>query len=65
MRCQSRFIDIDGQSIHYTDEGQGEAVVLVHGSLRQPADVAGLGAALAPRYHRVIRFRPSTDGAFR
>lgn len=28
---QGRFIDIDGNSIHYLDQGSGPAVVLVHG----------------------------------
>ena len=28
----SRFADIDGQTIHYVDEGRGPAIVLVHGS---------------------------------
>src|SRR6185436_7265164 len=28
----SRFIDVDGLSVHYRDEGTGPAVVLVHGT---------------------------------
>ena len=52
---ESRFIDIDGQSIHYTDEGQGEAVVLVHGSFGSLRMWQDWVQALAPRY-RVIRF---------
>ena len=51
----SHFIEIDGEPIHYSDEGEGEAIVLVHGtfgSLRMWKDwVATLGG----RY-RIVRF---------
>ena len=51
----SHFIEIDGEPIHYSDEGEGEAIVLVHGtfgSLRMWKDwVARLGG----RY-RIVRF---------
>lgn len=51
----SQFIEIDGQPIHYVDEGKGEAIVLVHGSfssLRQWND----WAKNLSRDYRVIRF---------
>lgn len=52
---ESRFMDIDGQSIHYTDQGQGDAVVLVHGSFGSLRMWQDWVRALAPQY-RVIRF---------
>lgn len=52
---ESRFMDIDGQSIHYTDQGQGEAVVLVHGSFGSLRMWQDWVQALTPGY-RVIRF---------
>ena len=43
--AQGRFIEIDGQSIHYTDAGSGPAIVLLHGLGGQvrnfPAEVIG------------------------
>lgn len=55
-RVQGRFFDADGVRIHYTDEGSGEPVVLVHGyavnadlNWRRP----GIVRALAKNY-RVI-----------
>lgn len=29
---ESKFINLDGQRVHYTDEGKGEIVVLIHGT---------------------------------
>lgn len=52
---ESAFVPIDGEIVHYVDQGQGPAVVLIHGSygsLRMWNDWA---EALSPRY-RVIRF---------
>lgn len=51
----SRWIDLDGQPVHYVDAGQGEAIVLVHGSFGSLRMWQNWVAALAPRY-RVIRF---------
>ncbi|MDE1915233.1 MAG: alpha/beta hydrolase [Sphingomonadales bacterium] len=51
----SKFVEIDGQPIHYMDEGKGPAIMLVHGSfasLRQWND----WAAKLRRHYRVIRF---------
>jgi pimeloyl-ACP methyl ester carboxylesterase len=67
----SRFMIIDGMTIHYVDEGYGPAVVLVHGSygsLRMWAD----WARVLRHGHRVIRFDrppmglsgPSRDGHY-
>jgi pimeloyl-ACP methyl ester carboxylesterase len=55
MLPTSKIVEIDGEPIHYSDEGQGEAVVLVHGtfgSLRMWNDWV---EALGGRY-RVVRF---------
>lgn len=51
----SRFATIDGQSIHYVDEGQGPAIMLVHGSFASLRMWDGWADALRGRY-RVIRF---------
>jgi pimeloyl-ACP methyl ester carboxylesterase len=51
----SQFVEIDGEPIHYSDEGEGEAIVLVHGtfgSLRMWKDWV---ATLGDRY-RIVRF---------
>lgn len=52
---ESRFFDFEGQPVHYVDEGQGEAVVLVHGSFGSLRMWDSWAAALRGR-HRVIRF---------
>jgi pimeloyl-ACP methyl ester carboxylesterase len=53
--ADSRFVVLDGVSLHYKDQGQGPAVLLVHGSLGDLADWDGWVATLRERY-RVIRF---------
>jgi len=30
--ADSRFVQIDGESVHFVDQGRGPAIVLVHGS---------------------------------
>lgn len=57
----SRFMEIDGQSIHYTDEGKGDPIVLVHGSFGSLLMWNDWVKALAPRY-RVIRFDRPPEG---
>ncbi len=55
MLPSSKLVEIDGATIHYADEGQGEPIVLVHGTfgnLRMWSDwVNALGG-----HYRVIRF---------
>ena len=51
----SRFVTIDGAEIHYRDEGQGPAVVLLHASYFNLLSWDGLTEALV-NDHRVIRF---------
>ena len=34
-RTEGQYLDVDGVRIHYTVEGQGETVVLVHGLAAQ------------------------------
>ena len=51
----SRFIDVDGQRVHYRDEGTGPAIVLVHGSFGSLRMWDSWVPALADHY-RVVRF---------
>lgn len=51
----SQFIDIDGTRIHYRDEGQGPALVLIHGSRASLHQWDGWVRELGSRY-RIIRF---------
>lgn len=51
----SKFIDVDGVNLHYKDQGSGQAVLLVHGTLGDVADWDGWAALLSKRY-RVLRF---------
>jgi pimeloyl-ACP methyl ester carboxylesterase len=57
----SKFLDIDGVRVHYIDEGQGPAVVLLHASFMSLHTWDALAASLAPRY-RVIRFDMISNG---
>jgi pimeloyl-ACP methyl ester carboxylesterase len=50
----SRFADIDGIRVHYMDQGQGPAVVLLHASFMNLRTWDSMAAALSDRY-RVIR----------
>lgn len=50
----SRFVDLDGVKVHYKDEGQGPAILLVHGTFGDLADWDGWVKTLAPHY-RVVR----------
>ncbi len=50
----SRFLDVDGVRVHYMDEGDGPAVVLLHASFMNLRTWDRLAAALAGQF-RVIR----------
>ena len=52
-----KFIVIDGVRLHYSDQGDGAAVVLLHGNgmMLQDYEVSGV-TGLAARNHRVIAF---------
>jgi len=50
----SRFVDIDGVRVHYMDQGEGPAVLLLHASFMNLRTFDSLAAALGDRY-RVIR----------
>lgn len=52
--AQSRFVDVDGVRVHLKDQGQGPAILLVHGTLGDLSDWDGWAAALSARY-RVLR----------
>jgi len=51
----SRIVEIDGEPIHYSDEGQGVPIVMVHGTFGNLRMWNDWVAALGGRY-RVIRF---------
>ena len=53
--AESRFVQIDGESVHFVDQGQGPAIVLVHGSFGSLRMWNEWAAQLTPRY-RVLRF---------
>ncbi|HLK36066.1 MAG TPA: alpha/beta hydrolase [Polyangiaceae bacterium] len=51
----SRFVDVDGMSVHYRDEGTGPAVVLIHGTGSSLHTWDAWASALSTQY-RVVRF---------
>jgi pimeloyl-ACP methyl ester carboxylesterase len=55
MLPTSRMIEIDGAPIHYSDEGRGPAIVLVHGTFGNMRMWNDWAALLAGRY-RIVRF---------
>ncbi len=67
----SRFVDVGGLRVHYRDEGQGPAILLLHGTGSSLHTWDGWTAALAAR-HRVLRMDlpgfgltgPSRDGDY-
>jgi pimeloyl-ACP methyl ester carboxylesterase len=52
--ADSRFVVLDGVNIHYKDQGEGPAVLLVHGSAGDLGDWDGWVAVLSQHY-RVVR----------
>lgn len=52
---QSRFMEVDGEPIHYVVEGRGDPIVLMHGSFASLRQWNGWAKTLSRRY-RVIRF---------
>lgn len=55
MLPTSHVVEIDGEPIHYSDEGQGEPIVLVHGTFGNLRMWNEWVTALGGRY-RIIRF---------
>jgi pimeloyl-ACP methyl ester carboxylesterase len=51
----SRFMDVDGVDLHYVDEGEGPAVMLLHASYHSLRTWDALAARLRENY-RVVRF---------
>lgn len=51
---QSRFTDIEGINVHYTDEGKGPALLLIHGTLGDLSDWHEWSEQLKTEY-RVVR----------
>ena len=49
-----RFIDVEGGRLHYTDEGEGPPIVMVHGLGGQLRNFSYALSALVARHHRVI-----------
>jgi pimeloyl-ACP methyl ester carboxylesterase len=68
----SRFVDVDGMSVHYRDEGTGPAIVLLHGTGSSLHAWDAWAAGLSPS-HRVVRLDlpafgltgPRPDGDYR
>jgi|CZKU01.1.fsa_nt_gi pimeloyl-ACP methyl ester carboxylesterase len=68
----SRFVDVDGMSVHYRDEGSGPPIVLIHGTGASLHTWDAWTAALSGT-HRVVRFDlpgfgltgPNPDGDYR
>jgi pimeloyl-ACP methyl ester carboxylesterase len=52
---QSQYADLDGVQVHYVDEGQGPAIVLVHASYMSLRNWDALAASLKNEF-RVIRY---------
>jgi pimeloyl-ACP methyl ester carboxylesterase len=52
-----QFLVIDGVKLHYTDQGQGAALVILHGNggMVEEINLSGLATALA-RTHRILVF---------
>jgi pimeloyl-ACP methyl ester carboxylesterase len=50
----SRFVDVDGMSVHYRDEGSGPAILLLHGTGASLHTWDAWAAALSPS-RRVVR----------
>ena len=59
----SHFIDVDGQRVHYRDEGTGPAIVLVHGSFGSLRMWDSWVPALADHYRRAAYHRCDSMGA--
>lgn len=51
---QSKWIDLQGSRVHYTDQGTGPAVVFIHGSGANLGAFATTATALATRGYRAI-----------
>lgn len=53
--AESQFIEIDGETVHFTDEGSGPTILLVHGTFGSLRNWDEWVDVLSDRY-RVIRF---------
>lgn len=55
-----RFIEVDGVRLHYTERGQGQPLVLIHGNgtLMQDFDISGLVDMAAANYRVIVFDRP-------
>ncbi len=55
----SRFVELDGSSVHYKDQGQGPALLLVHGSVGDLGDWDGWVVSLREHYRMIRMDLPS------
>ena len=61
-----RFIDVDGTQIHYTDEGSGAPIVMIHGLGGQTRNFSfGVVEPLADTYRVIVIDRPGSGYSLR
>ncbi len=51
----SQFVDLDGVSVHYVDEGEGDTIILLHASYHSLRSWDPLAALLKDKF-RIVRF---------
>jgi haloalkane dehalogenase len=51
---ESRFIDIDGHSIHYVDEGSGPALLFLHGNPTWSFDYSKVIESLRQEFRCIV-----------
>lgn len=61
-----RWMELDGDRIHYTDQGQGPAIVMVHGLAGQLSNFSYLPLDTLAQRHRIVRLdRPGSGWSSR
>jgi len=63
---EGKFIDVDGDRVHYVDQGSGPAIVFVHGLCGNLRNFAYLDLERLTQSHRVILIdRPGSGRSLR